>query len=337
MIKKRLKRAAGFTLVELLVVIAIIGILIALLLPAVQAAREAARRMQCNNNLKQIMLGMHMYHDCFKSFPLYFSQSSWCGPSGPPDCGGGWTDNKPTFSWAAYILPHIEQLTIYEQLDFGRSTRQSPNVELAGERMAVFACPSDPSASEVITSGTRYGAYFMAGAPATSPRSYMGSMQVYDCAHGLSPSGYCLDGSGNNFSDGFHSVSSHYNVNSTWSGEQRGRKIRDVTDGLSNTLAFGETVPDCYNWTGWMYGDCSLYSTSNGINDRASGQICCRANGGHWGIPDWNPCMAFRSLHPGGMNGAMGDGSVMFFNDLIDMTLFQQLGTCSGGETVILP
>lgn len=318
------RRVRGFTLVELLVVIAIIGILIALLLPAVQAAREAARRMQCANNMKQIGLACHTYHASQRSFPPNCSQWTWCNPADDANCGGSWAVDKPTFSILVYLLPFVEQQAIYDRLDFGKNCQQQPNIEFAGELVSAFICPSDPSSSEKITSGSKHADEYMHGAVGTAPRSYMQSGWVNRCSDGLSPNGYCSDMGGEGFL--------------AWTGiramdRMRVRKIRDIQDGLSNTLAMGELVPDCYNWSNWMYGDTSFYSTSNGIN--ILGPNCCRSQGGNW--LDWQPCALFRSMHPGGMNAVMADASVHFINDNIDINTFQALGTISGGETVALP
>ena len=132
-------RHRGFTLIELLVVIAIIAILIALLLPAVQQAREAARRTQCKNNMKQIGLALHNYHDTHGSFPMAFSQWSWNGLSFP-------VDQAPTFNYHVYILPFIDQAPLYNQLNFSVSSRVAPNAQFAGLIIPAFQCPSDPIA-----------------------------------------------------------------------------------------------------------------------------------------------------------------------------------------------
>ena len=136
-------RPRGFTLVELLVVIAIIGILIALLLPAVQAAREAARRMQCSNKLRQIGLAMHNYHDTHRVFPpgaIAFVDS--CPPSGYRA-----QDQGPP--WSVLILPYIERMSLYQDFDFSgtfsaRLSDNGSNQALQFTPMATFQCPSDP-------------------------------------------------------------------------------------------------------------------------------------------------------------------------------------------------
>ena len=309
----------GFTLVELLVVIAIIGILIALLLPAVQSAREAARRMQCSDNLKQIGIAYHVYHTSFKTFPLRSSRWSWCDPGttvfSTSVCGQSQADNKITFAPFVHLLPYIEQQALYDKLDFGKNSRQAPNIDYAGVLIPVFACPSDPSASEVITTGTKHANEFMSGALATSPRSYMQSSGAYSCPN-LSPNGYCSTPGGEGFATGISLNVPHV------------RRVRDITDGLSNTLAVGELVPDCYNWCNWMYGDTSSHSPSNGINIKWDN--CCRKRGGDWF--DWIPCATFRSMHPGGINVMMADGSVHFVGETIDMDIFQRLGTTTAGD-----
>src|SRR5262245_49820062 len=129
-------RRFGFTLVELLVVIAIIGVLVALLLPAVQTAREAARRMQCTNNLKQIGLAIHNYHDIHNRFPSGFLFQA------PGMNGRGDRPNRaPGFSWHSLILPQLEQANLYNALNFGLGLWQQPNRAVIATPLKVAICP----------------------------------------------------------------------------------------------------------------------------------------------------------------------------------------------------
>ena len=154
----------GFTLVELLVVIAIIGILIALLLPAVQAAREAARRMQCTNNMKQLGLALHMYHDSFKVFPY-----------------GRSPVNRPIWSWSALILPFMEERAIFDEIDFRRGYNTTFNEAVIKHHVDTYRCPST-SADELVTcchaflsGGTEHAAQTSYSAIATHINAYYAS------------------------------------------------------------------------------------------------------------------------------------------------------------------
>src|SRR5690242_2517716 len=138
MVRKRfIARASrtGFTLIELLVVIAIIGVLIGLLLPAVQKVREAAARTQCVNNLKQIGLACHSYHDANNSFPPGYIDGNPAGPSTPDnDVGPGW-------GWAAFLLPYVEQQNLYKQINFSQGVATGSNAALAQLPLKVYQCP----------------------------------------------------------------------------------------------------------------------------------------------------------------------------------------------------
>jgi prepilin-type N-terminal cleavage/methylation domain-containing protein/prepilin-type processing-associated H-X9-DG protein len=313
-------RLNGFTLVELLVVITIIGILIALLLPAVQAAREAARRMQCGNNLKQITLSILSYEATHGCFPSSSSQWNYCNPPGSSTCGGALANNKPTFTELVYHLPYIEQQGLFDRLDFGQNSHQPHNAPYAGELVPAFSCTSDPSAVERITSGNKHADEFLHSVPATTGRSYFlsGYVNRTGTTDGVSPNGYTLATGGPGMLPSY--------VNGV-------RRCSDIVDGLSNTLAYGEGMPDCLNWSSWFYGDMPGISTANGINVPAVGRLCCRSMGGNWF--NWEEGTSFRSAHPGGINGSMVDGSVHWFNENINMKVFMSIGTIAGGESVM--
>ena len=128
---------AGFTLIELLVVIAIIAILIALLVPAVQQVREAAARMQCTNNLKQIGLALHGYHDTIEAFPPgYVDGDTTNTNTAASDVGPGW-------GWAAFILPYLEQGAVYNQINFSVTVGTGVNTQVSQQPLAIYQCPSD--------------------------------------------------------------------------------------------------------------------------------------------------------------------------------------------------
>jgi len=322
-------RHSGFTLIELLVVIAIIAVLIALLLPAVQQAREAARRSQCKNNLKQLGLALHNYHDSIRTFPPAFSQHSWKGTN----LAGQSIDTLPTFNWMVYVLPYIDQSAMYNQLSFSASTRVAPNSQFMTKMPPNFACPSDP-AGGVITSHTPgdgkiiQGYDFSADIPATIGHNYMLSGSVFDCeSDGSSDNGFCSSTGGRGFAadtrvwDG-----DAYN----FPGNSQCRRIRDITDGTSNTIAVGEILPDCYAAANWMYGDTNNFSTSNGINTKMT--KTCRFLGGDWTY--WHEGRGFKSMHIGGIQVLMSDGSVKFISQSIDMGLFQNMGTVQSGDLV---
>jgi prepilin-type N-terminal cleavage/methylation domain-containing protein/prepilin-type processing-associated H-X9-DG protein len=245
-------RRAGFTLIELLVVIAIIGVLIALLLPAVQAAREAARRSQCTNNLKQIGLALHNYHSVVGSFPM----GKTAGLNNV-NSYGGWTD------WSAHalMLPYLEQRTMYNSINFyflgGYDMAGAINGTVFAARVSIFLCPSDGNANRGAASpGT--------GTPNTN--SYFGSLGTTTKEDPSS-------------STGVFTCNGRWNNNGVWTPWGVGvYGMADITDGSSSTIAFGEgqvggqTLQGGQWWTAvtGVSGACNLDKTngcqSNGAN-----------------------------------------------------------------------
>jgi prepilin-type N-terminal cleavage/methylation domain-containing protein/prepilin-type processing-associated H-X9-DG protein len=336
-------RFRAFTLVELLVVIAIIGILIALLLPAVQAAREAARRLQCSNNLKQIALACHNVHTAQGAFPFGRKYDIW-----------------DSYTWTQQVLPHIEQMAVYKQYwtlpERGYTTSYpGPNGPIGDDarlrearhaRVSAYYCPSDRSPTEnEITSGA-YG--FVRG----NYSGCVGSGDMY---------GKSVDSTTGPWGPGIFSVLPGQSFDAeanvpTWS-----TAISAVRDGTSNTVMFSETiVPDVPHWGGPMgetiYGNMggALFSAALTPNssaadrlfgpcphqqgDSAYGAPCVMIQSHSW----WSPCgegayAAARSRHPGGVNAAMADGSVRFVSSSVDQAIWRSSGTRAGGESLALP
>lgn len=310
-------RSHGFTLVELLVVIAIIGVLIALLLPAVQQAREAARRMQCTNHLKQLGLAFHNYHDTFGKFT--------CGARGMDD----WA-LKNGSNWRTAILPMLEQGNIYDQLDFSGSFAGNSYVgnEVLKELVVDgFLCPSSPlPAIDTSVGNNTWGmCHHYVGLQGAAPTVPGNAGGYQDCNHGWS----CNNGllSPNEY-----------------------RSFRDATDGSSNTLLIAEQsgltnkLNRTANYYGGWHGARNYGYVGNatvGCSDLwQSGTTCVRfainSDIIQTGATDttYRNNTILNSFHPGGINALCLDGSVHFIPETIDFDMLKRLAVRHDGQSV---
>ncbi len=337
-------RKRGFTLIELLVVIAIIAILIALLLPAVQQAREAARRTQCKNNLKQYGLALHNYQDTYNSIPiagtnwdpLHVSPPTWQHPA--------------AVGWQVRCLPFLEQGPLYQELDWtiqlpasnyspGQPRGFLPEQILRSGRQArlhqipTARCPSDMSENNII-GGWAQSNY--TGSPGSQRFNSQNGDPCQPYLQFIEP----LRGSQAN--------NVHF-VDTTDPGRLSGLfgrlgvtvKFADITDGLSNTIAVGETLPDCSDHTAgwWLYnGHGNTHaSTAVAINDLTT---CDRKQPAQIRWPtctaknNWNISHGFRSRHVGGAQFLLVDGSVRFLSENLDHATYQRLGGRADGNVV---
>ena len=339
-------KSSGFTLVELLVVITIIGILIALLLPAVQAAREAARRMQCGNNLKQIGLALHNYHSAVGQFPCNINYIAHI--TGPP------TEDRNRASHLLQLLPYLEQSGVYDGIDFTSGVLPGDQV-IAGKILSrhvisFLSCPSDDVRTNDGGIGmTNYagsmGSQLMQSGNGCNLGTIVSSNDPrFDTDHdgedwfnytSIGPG--CVNGVGNPRADcPFPGQLSGVFARSTWAAS-----ITDIKDGTSNTIAVGEVRPSCSGWLwdyGWVRSEGLWFATTAPINFPT-----CPGEGGvpesgaspcHDRRNDYNTAMGFKSLHSGGANFTFADGSVHFLSETIDHTTYQMLGDRQDGYAV---
>ncbi|MCP4785429.1 MAG: DUF1559 domain-containing protein [Fuerstiella sp.] len=310
LVPRRPRSVRGFTLIELLVVIAIIAILIALLLPAVQQAREAARRTQCKNNLKQLALACHNYESTYGLFPIGHQYiGDWDGNSSNNRGGTG-------YSWGAYVLPFIDGANISNQFDYdypvsglGQTTRT--NHLVAGTPVASYRCPTDT-------------------APATFPY-YLNQPWGYEAA--LSSYSACAGAFHNPFVPVTAGASGQRRSNTGMFNRDIGVKFRDVLDGTSNTFLLGEQsfkIKNAPNIGGIAGGGGERTLAFGAIRQQAGwaqGRTSFIMMGGAYPInmlPDgtgWGPKQtSASSLHTGGAQFALADGSVRFVSENIQHT-----------------
>lgn len=303
-------RRRGFTLVELLVVIAIIGVLVALLLPAVQAARESARRIQCSNHLKQIGLAFHNHHDSLGHLPT----GGWgWNYVGDPD--GGFSENQPG-GWTYNILPYIEQSALRE-IGIGQAgpLKQAELARLVGVPIKFYHCPSRRPAK----------LYPITVQPVNAATVTQGAKLDY--------AANCGDG-GNERNGGDPAQAP--SALDTYPGilyDKSTVKLKDVTDGLSNTFMVGEKylAPDNYQNGADAADNENLYVGFDNDNSRSAGASYFPPRQDTKLLPN---IQFYGSAHPGGFNVVMCDGSVRVIQYSIDQNSFKWLGNRMDGETI---
>lgn len=312
------RQRLGFTLVELLVVIAIIGVLVALLLPAVQAAREAARRTDCNNKLKQLALAVHNHHDVNNSMPRNLNPNN----HGYDAAGRSW-------SWITKILPYIEQMQIYEATTVGSNTVYAFNAvetrlpgttdQACGVVLKALQCPSDNTWKQGWTTDRPNVGTFRMGL--TCYKGVTGGNWAWGSFTHTPPGG------SNNGLDAGNGMFFRADGGATIPTVPE--SFAAVTDGLSNTYMIGEDLPGVNQHCSWAHANHSTGTCSVPLNNGlVAGQP------GYNNIGDWPNLYSFRSRHPNGAQFARGDGSVVFVAQTIDLATYRALASKSGGEAV---
>ncbi|MBN1393825.1 MAG: DUF1559 domain-containing protein [Pirellulales bacterium] len=314
----------AFTLIELLVVITIIGVLVALILPAVQAAREAARRANCSNNLKQIGLALHAYHDARGSFPPGNIQRTAGNCPGMEEPGLSYSTRFG--NWMIAILPYIEKNALYDGYDFSHNNESAENESFREATVSTYLCPSDytadgpivPASGPAFVAGAKYapGSYRAVTGKSVDGLNYLDSEMMYEYERRLR---------------------GPIHVAGVWG--YGCETLAHVRDGASNTLLVGEhaTATNPGRRTFWAYSFAYYAQSGVAAQERilwADYDRCAEAGGP--GLE--HPCKrGWGSFHPGGLHFLLCDGTVHFISTSVNMELLADLATIAGGEIAALP
>jgi prepilin-type N-terminal cleavage/methylation domain-containing protein/prepilin-type processing-associated H-X9-DG protein len=330
---KRSSRRTAFTLIELLVVIAIIAVLIGLLLPAVQKVREAAARIKCTNNLKQIGLALHNYHDTMKWFPPGYIDGN-TDPTATPD-----NDVGPGWGWASLLLPFLEQQNVYNQINFNVGVGLGSNAAVCQLPMPIYQCPSDPYQQNFTVWPTNV---------VVAHGNYVGNNGWMEC---FSNSGGAGTGTGSG-ADGLVGGAGAAGNGLFYRNSRL--NIASITDGLSNSIVVGERSGNHSpsTWTGAVTGGmCPAWMATQPFTqpyspppgpaydnaDFDEALVLAHGNGTHLpsaDFPIFDPD-TFYSMHtPSGANFLFGDGSVRFLSSSINPNTYQWLCSIAGGEVL---
>ena len=288
------RRKHGFTLIELLVVIAIIGILMGLLLPAVMSAREAARRVWCSSNMRQIGIALHLYHDTNRGLP-----PGWIGTH--PRTGQPWAKGPSGFAWGSMLLPYLEEENVVNsEINFNLPVMHSYHTHVRKHRVENYICPSDSADPYFFLKAKNNPKKNIAELAVSNYVACFGTRSLSTCAQ-LRPGQICR-------SRGAFFHNSHTGFNR-------------FVDGLSHTILVGERSSELgySTWTGVIPGGQDAFARVMGVADHPPGND-------HFHFED------FSSSHKGGAMFLFGDGSVQLLNSQIDNYTLRGLATLNGGE-----
>ena len=308
-------------------VIAIIGVLVALLLPAVQAAREASRRSSCQNNLKQLGIALHNFHDTYKKLPPGCEEDVLPRPNP----AGNSTMIRGT-SWIVHTLPFIEQQPLYDKYDFTKAYNDVINALVGEQKIEGIYCPSGPDASRYLDTNTNLTRcvtthYYGIMGPSLAANPSLQTVNGTACS-------WTVGNANMNGEWSAHGMLSQYRETTGSVSTNRRIRLADVIDGTSNTLMVGEISlvpnPSTLNqYRTWIRGN----NGGSGATKNVSNVINVVFYNGSTNFNN----LSFGSEHPGGCNFLLGDASVRFIAQTIDFPMYQGLASMESRETVQMP